>query len=110
MAIKLTEPAANQIKTYLASREGSVGLRFGIKNAGCSGFGYVVDVTDEITDQDTVFESEGVKVVVDKAHLEQVDGTQIDYHSDGFSSAFKFSNPNVVDECGCGESFSTTPV
>jgi iron-sulfur cluster assembly protein len=106
MTIKLTQSAAEQISGYMATQEGAVGLRFGVKNAGCSGFAYTVDMTNEIHDSDEIFESHGVKVIVDKSHLEQIDGTQIDYESDGFASAFKFKNPKVVDECGCGESFS----
>lgn len=106
MAIELTPSAAKQISGYMTTQADAKGLRFGVKNAGCSGFAYTVDMTDEVLDSDEVFESHGVKVIVDKAHLEQIDGTQIDYESDGFSSAFKFKNPRVVDECGCGESFS----
>lgn len=106
MAIELTTSAAKQISTYMATQDGAKGLRFGVKNAGCSGFAYIVDMTDEILESDEVFESHGVQVIVDKTHLEHIDGTQIDYESDGFASAFKFKNPKVVDECGCGESFS----
>ena len=106
MAIELTQSAAKQISSYMASQQGAVGLRFGVKNAGCSGFAYTVDMTDQILEDDEVFESRGVKVIVNRGHLEQIDGTQIDYETDGFASAFKFSNPKVVDECGCGESFS----
>ena len=106
MAIELTTSAAKQISGYMATQADAKGLRFGVKNAGCSGFAYTVDMTDEILDTDEVFESHGVKVIVDKTHLEQIDGTQIDYETDGFASAFKFKNPKVVDECGCGESFS----
>ena len=106
MAIELTQSAAKQISGYMTKQEGALGLRFGVKNAGCSGFAYTVDMTNEILDGDEVFESLGVTVIVDKTHLEQIDGTQIDYESDGFASAFKFKNPKVVDECGCGESFS----
>ena len=109
MAIELTQRAAEQISGYMATQNGAVGLRFGVKNSGCSGFAYTVDMTDEILESDEVFESRGVKVVVDRSHLGQVDGTEIDYESDGFASAFKFRNPNVVDECGCGESFSVEP-
>ena len=109
MAIELTQSAAQQISSYMATQNGAVGLRFGVKNSGCSGFAYTVDMTDEILDSDEVFESRGVKVVVDRSHLEQVDGTEIDYESDGFAAAFKFRNPYVVDECGCGESFSVEP-
>ena len=109
MAIELTTSAAKQVSGYMATRDTAIGLRFGVKNAGCSGFAYTVDVTDEILENDQVFESHGVKVMVDKQHLEHIDGTQIDYESDGFASAFKFKNPKVVDECGCGESFSVNP-
>ena len=109
MAIELTESAAKQISSYMATQAGAVGLRFGVKNSGCSGFAYTVDMTAEISDSDEVFESHGIKVIVDREHLQQVDGTQIDYESDGFASAFKFRNPKVVDECGCGESFSVDP-
>ncbi len=109
MAIELTPSAAKQISSYMQTQTGAKGLRFGVKNAGCSGFAYTVDMTDEILDADEVFESHGVKVIVDKTHLDQIDGTQIDYESDGFASAFKFKNPRVVDECGCGESFSVEP-
>lgn len=109
MAIELTESAAKQISSYMATQEGAKGLRFGVKNAGCSGFAYTVDMTKEILASDEVFESRGVKVIVDKSQLEQIDGTKIDYETDGFASAFKFKNPKVVDECGCGESFSVEP-
>ncbi len=110
MAITLTDSAAQQISKYLASQNDAIGLRFGIKNAGCSGFAYTVDVGKVVNDNDDVFEVQGVKLIVANEHLSEVDGTQIDYISDGFSSTFKFNNPNVVDECGCGESFSTKPV
>jgi iron-sulfur cluster assembly protein len=110
MAIELTPSAAKQVSGYMATQTGALGLRFGVKNAGCPGFAYTVDMTNEILESDEIFESHGVKVVVDKTHLEQIDGTQIDYTSDGFASAFKFRNPKVVDECGCGESFSVDQV
>lgn len=109
MAIELTQSAAKQISSYMATQQGAIGLRFGVKNAGCSGFAYTVGMTDEILEGDEVFESQGVRVIVNKDHLGQVDGTQIDYETDGFASAFKFKNPRVVDECGCGESFSVDP-
>lgn len=109
MSIQLTQSAATQISTFLSKQKDAVGLRFGIKNSGCSGFAYTVDMTDKIDDTDTVFESHGIKVVVNKEHLTYVDGTQIDYQTQGFASAFSFKNPKVVDECGCGESFSVQP-
>lgn len=106
MAIQLTPSAATQIAGYMQKQAQAKGLRFGIKNAGCSGFAYTVEMAEAITAEDCVFESQGVAVIVAKTHLDLIDGTVIDYHSDGFASAFKFNNPKVVDECGCGESFA----
>lgn len=106
MAIELTQSAATQVAGYFEKQPQAKGLRFGVKNAGCSGFAYTVDMAEEIVETDQVFVSLGVSVIVDKSHLDFIDGTVIDYHSDGFSSAFKFKNPKVVDECGCGESFA----
>ncbi len=76
---------------------------------GCSGLAYVVDFADEVTESDQVFTSHGAKIIVDQGAMEFVDGTEIDFASDGFSSAFHFNNPNVVDACGCGESFTVKP-
>ena len=84
----------------------SVGLRVGIKKTGCSGYAYVVNYADDIADSDVVFEDHGVKVVVDKESLELIDGTEVDFVKQGLNEAFRFRNPNVTGECGCGESFS----
>lgn len=107
MAITLTETAADRVKSHLESRGRGEGLRLGVKQAGCSGLGYTIDYADAITAEDTVFESHGVKVIVRAEDLAFLDGTEIDYRSDGFSSAFHFNNPNVTEQCGCGESFTT---
>lgn len=106
MAISLTEPAAMRVKTYLDARGKGVGLRVGVKKTGCNGFAYVVNYADEIDDGDVVFEERGVKVVVDSKSLELIDGTEVDFVKEGLSEAFKFRNPKVKGECGCGESFS----
>ena len=84
----------------------SVGLRIGVKKTGCNGFAYVINYADAINDDDQVFENRGVKVVVDEASLELIDGTEVDFVKEGLNEAFKFRNPNVAGECGCGESFS----
>ena len=106
MAVSLTQPAAERVKTHLEARGKGVGLRVGIKKTGCSGYAYVVNYADDIADSDVVFEDYGVKVVVDKKSLELIDGTEVDFVKQGLNEAFRFRNPNVTGECGCGESFS----
>lgn len=106
MAISLTEPAAQRVKSHLANRGSGVGLRLGVKKTGCNGFAYVVNFADEISSADRVFEDHGVKVVVDEESLKLIDGTEIDFVKEGLNEAFRFRNPNVAGECGCGESFS----
>ncbi len=106
MAISLTEPAAERVRTHLDARGFGVGLRVGVKKTGCNGFAYVINYADKIEDGDVVFEERGVKVVVDKTSLEFIDGTEVDFVKEGLNEAFRFRNPNVTGECGCGESFS----
>ena len=106
MAIVLTENAAERVRGYLQRRGHGVGLRLGIKKTGCSGYAYVIDYADSIDADDVVFEERGVRVVVDNASLKLIDGTQVDFVKEGINEAFKFRNPNVRGECGCGESFS----
>jgi iron-sulfur cluster assembly protein len=106
MAISLTPPAADRVRTFLASRGKGVGLRLAVKKTGCSGFAYVVSYADEIHDRDVVFNDAGVKVIVDADSLRYVDGTEIDFVRQGLNEAFKFRNPNIKGECGCGESFN----
>lgn len=106
MAISLTEPAAHRVKSHLEARGSGVGLRVGVKKTGCNGFAYVVNYADSIEDDDVVFENQGIQVVVDRDSLELIDGTEVDFVKEGLNEAFKFRNPNVKGECGCGESFS----
>lgn len=106
MAISLTESAANRVKSFLASRGQGIGLRLGVRRTGCSGFAYVVNYADEVRPGDVVFEDRGVKIVVDPDSLELIDGTTVDFVKQGLSESFRFQNPNIRGECGCGESFS----
>jgi iron-sulfur cluster assembly protein len=106
MSISLTPAAAERVRTFMANRGKGVGLRLGVKQTGCSGFAYVVSYADEVGASDTVFDDAGVKVIVDADSLRYVDGTQIDFVRQGLNEAFKFRNPNVKGECGCGESFN----
>lgn len=104
-SISLTEAAAGRVRTFL-ERDGGVGLRVGVRKTGCSGWAYVVALAGEITGQDEVFESRGVKVVVDRDALPMLDGSTVDFVQQGLNQSFEFQNPNVTDECGCGESFA----
>ena len=104
--ITLTQTAAERVKSHLDQKGTGLGLRLGVKTTGCSGFAYVVDYAEAVSAEDVVFEDHGVKVVVSKESLPYLDGTQVDYVRQGLNESFKFHNPNVKDECGCGESFN----
>ena len=107
MAITLAPAALKRVKGYLAETPEAIGLRFGVKRTGCSGWGYVVDLAHEARDGDAVFHQDGVSIRVDADSLALVDGTQIDFLKQGLNEQFVFRNPNVKAECGCGESFTT---
>ena len=106
MTISLTESAANRVKTFLSARGHGVGLKLGVRKTGCSGFAYVINYADEPSPGDVMFEDRGVKVFVDPSSLGMIDGTIVDFIKQGLNEAFRFRNPNVKGECGCGESFS----
>ena len=106
MAISLTESAATRVKTFLSSRGHGVGLRLGVRKTGCSGFAYVINYADEANPSDLMFEDRGVNVFVDPSSIKLIDGTVVDFVKQGLNEAFRFLNPNVKGECGCGESFS----
>lgn len=107
MAITLTPAALQRVRAYVAETPGSVGLRFGVRRTGCSGWGYVVDLAHEQRPGDSISEQGGVRVLVDADSLSLVDGTEIDFLKQGLGEQFVFRNPNVKGECGCGESFTT---
>jgi iron-sulfur cluster assembly protein len=106
MAISLTESAADRVKTFLAARGHGIGLRLSVRKTGCSGFAYVINYADEAQADDMIFEDRGVKVLVDAGSMKLLDGTIVDFVKQGLNEAFRFRNPNVKGECGCGESFS----
>ena len=106
MSITLTEKAAEHVNTFFKNRGKGVALRLGVKTTGCSGMAYVMEFADEIDGSDEVFESNGVKVIVDKKSLIYLAGTELDYAKEGLNEGFQFNNPNVKDSCGCGESFT----
>ena len=104
--ITLTETAANHVRSYLAKRGKGVGLRVGVRTSGCSGMAYKLEFADAVNPEDHQFESRGVTVIVDPKSLPYLTGTELDYAREGLNEGFKFRNPNVKDECGCGESFN----
>lgn len=106
MSISLTQAAAERVRTFLSRRGQGVGLRLSVKKTGCSGFAYVVNYADDIGANDVVFQDQGITVVVDRDSLDYIDGTEVDFIKQGLNEAFRFRNPNVKGECGCGESFT----
>ncbi len=106
MALTLTEKAAKHVQKSISNRGKGVGLRLGVKTSGCSGMAYIMEFADQIDEQDQVFESQGLKIIVDPKSLFYLDGTELDYVREGLNEGFKFNNPNIKDQCGCGESFN----
>ncbi|MCC6074763.1 iron-sulfur cluster assembly protein IscA [Pseudomonas sp. GCM10022188] len=106
MAISMTEAAAQHVRRSLEGRGKGEGIRLGVRTTGCSGLAYVLEFVDELAPEDLVFESFGVKVIIDPKSLSYLDGTELDFTREGLNEGFKFNNPNVRSECGCGESFN----
>jgi iron-sulfur cluster assembly protein len=105
MAVTLTEAAARHVTRYIARRGKGVGVRLGVRTTGCSGLAYKLEYADQAMPEDLRFESHGVAVFVDPKSLAYLDGTELDFVREGLNEGFKFNNPNVKGECGCGESF-----
>jgi len=106
--VSLTENAIKEIKKVIIENklaEGT-GIRLGIKGGGCAGFTYVFDFDDKIGEFDEVFESEGIKVIVDRKSLLYIDGTSVDFNTGLTDRGFKFDNPKANAACGCGTSFT----
>ena len=105
MPVTLTENAAKHVTNYIAKRGRGLGLRLGVKTTGCSGLAYKIEFADAANPEDQLFESHGIKVLVDPKSLAYLEGTELDYTREGLNEGFKFTNPNEKDRCGCGESF-----
>jgi iron-sulfur cluster assembly accessory protein len=104
--VQLTDIAAEKVRVFMEGQtaEGDVGLRVGVRGGGCSGFQYALAL-DEKRDDDHVFDTSGIRVLVDPASLRYVDGSTVDYTENFMGSGFEVSNPNTVASCGCGSSF-----
>ncbi|MBW8192736.1 iron-sulfur cluster assembly protein IscA [Neiella marina] len=106
MAVTMTDAAAERVSAFLANRGKGVGLRLGVRTTGCSGLAYVLEFVDDLEDGDEVFETRGLKIIIDGKSLVYLNGTELDFVKEGLNEGFQFNNPNVKDECGCGESFT----
>lgn len=105
--ITITPAALQHLRASLeASPANTIGIRFGLRDAGCSGYAYTIDFsTTHSPAEDHLLDFDGLSLIVAKQHLPALNGTRIDYVQQGLSSILVFNNPNVVDQCGCGESF-----
>ncbi len=106
--IDLSPRAADEVRRILEEKKMSSDsvLRLGVAGGGCSGFEYVLDFTDQVDEGDAVFESQGIRVVVDQKSQTYLQGLHIDFNETLLNRGFKFSNPNASGTCGCGTSFS----
>ncbi|MCB1559643.1 MAG: iron-sulfur cluster assembly accessory protein [Xanthomonadales bacterium] len=108
--VNLSDAAMQRVRRFLSTDPSAIGLRFGVKRTGCSGWGYNVDLAREARDDDTVIEVDGIRVLIDADSLPMLSGTEIDFVREGLNQQFVFRNPNAAGECGCGESFTTEDV
>lgn len=106
MAISLTPTAAIRVQNFIKNRGKGLGLRLGVKTTGCSGLAYKLEFVDIKDPNDIEFISHDVNIFVDQKSLQFLDGMEVDYTREGLQEGFKFTNPNVKGECGCGESFT----
>ena len=106
MTVTLTEAAAKQIIAQVAKHGSGLGLRVGVKTVGCSGLAYTYDIANTQQPDDHIFENFGAKLFVDAKALSSLDGSNLDFVSEGMKRTFQFDNPNVSHTCGCGESFT----
>ena len=103
--ITLTEQAIIHIQKSLVKRGKGIGIKIGVKTTGCSGLAYVLEYVDERWNGSTSYPQKGFDVVIDNRDLPYLEGIAVDYVRKGLNEGFEFNNPNVKDECGCGESF-----
>jgi iron-sulfur cluster assembly protein len=107
--MSLTDAAAERVREIMSGRENAAGLRVGVKNGGCAGMSYTMEIADAVRPGEDVVEDKGVKVIVDPKAILFLLGTQMDYQVGKLSSGFVFNNPNQTSACGCGESVAITP-
>ena len=103
--LTLSEAAARQIRRLVEQNEGMLGLRLGVKQSGCAGFGYVVETAAGHESGDLIYERDGARLYVPLKAMPFIDGTEVDFVQEGLNHVFKFNNPKAQHACGCGESF-----
>nr|WP_298424505.1 iron-sulfur cluster assembly accessory protein [Rhodoblastus sp.] len=109
--MELTDAAAERVRKLVDNAGGkAVGLRVGVKNGGCAGMSYVVEMAEEVRPGESLVEDKGVKVLIDPKALLFLIGARMDFTSTKLSATFTFENPNETASCGCGESVTLTPV
>ena len=110
MPITLSETAAKEIQSIIREQDlpaETTRLRVGVKGGGCSGFTYMLDLTEEAkSDGDEEIESNGVKILCDMRSYLYLNGTEIDFRDEVMGRGFVFKNPNATSTCGCGSSFN----
>jgi iron-sulfur cluster assembly protein len=109
MSIELSETAAREIKHICQQQDltpENVFLRVGVKGGGCSGFSYILDLTEKVEDNDEQFAKHGINVICDPKSYLYLVGTEIDFKDEIMGRGFVFKNPNATSSCGCGSSFS----
>ena len=106
MSLRLTPRAEARVLEYLKRRGSGVGLRVGVTETGCSGYSYVLDYADEVGRDDVVMRQNDLNIVVARANLPLLEGTEVDFVQKELNEQFIFTNPNATGECGCGESFT----
>ncbi|WWO97741.1 MAG: iron-sulfur cluster assembly protein IscA [Candidatus Dasytiphilus stammeri] len=106
MSITLSDRAAVHLHKVLNERSKCFGLRLGVVTSGCSGMAYILEYVDELQPEDTLIENKGIKIFIDKKSLLYINGTELDFVKEGLNEGFKFNNPNVKYQCGCGKSFN----
>ena len=107
--VKLTEGAAREVRNIIKQHEldaDKIRLRVGVKGGGCSGFSYLLDLTETQKETDEVFEQHGIKIVCDPKSLLYLGGVTVDFKDEIMGRGFVFNNPNATSTCGCGSSFS----
>src|SRR5919202_3810520 len=109
MTLNVTEPAAEEVKKFMAGEEGlpaTAGLRVRVVPGGCSGFQYSLNIEEDSRQGDYVLDEKGVRLFVDMFSAQYLNGVKIDYVTGMMGSGFTFSNPNATGSCGCGSSFT----
>ncbi len=109
MAVKLTERAAQEVKTIIDQQKleaDKTYLRLGVKGGGCSGFSYTLDLTETCNESDEQWEICGITVICDPKSNIYLNGTELDFKDEVMGRGFVFNNPNASHTCGCGSSFS----